>query len=92
MREANILNRSLVWWFGKFDPDNLSDAQMEMYEKQEDKFISYDIERVNISANGIYPSSLSVKERKEITKWAKKIYKDFISIKKLSGMIDLPKN
>lgn len=73
--DINILNRSLIWWFGEFDPDNLSEAQMEMYEKQEEKYITYDIERINIPPNGILPASYS-QTRESITRWAKAIFKD----------------
>lgn len=86
--DINILNRSLVWWFGKFDPANLSEKQLEMYEKQEERYISDKIERINISQNGICPPEINVKNRKEITSWAKAIYKDIITIKSLSSVIN----
>lgn len=82
----NILNRSLLWWFGKFDPDVLSGRQLEMYEKQEERFIAYDIERIDIAANGICPPSINVADRTGITRWATEIYKDLISIQNLSGI------
>lgn len=84
----NILNRSLLWWFGKFNPNNLTDAQMRMYEKQEEKFITYNIERIEIPPTGICSPSYSIENREEITRWAKAIYKDLISVQKLSGTIN----
>lgn len=83
----NILNRSLIWWFGEFDSGNLSDAQMKMYEKQKENYITYNIKRINIPPNGIYHSSYNTKERDETTRWASAIYKDLALIQKLSGTI-----
>lgn len=87
IQDINILNRSLVWWFGEFDSGNLNDAQYEMYEKQEEKYISHNIPRLDISLNGIIPPLVDIANRKVITKWAKKIYKDLATIKKLSGSV-----
>lgn len=86
MSDINILNRSMLWWFGKFNPNNLSDRQLQMYEKQEDIYISHDIERIDIPANGICTNETNATDLKEITKWAKEIYKDLISIQNLSGI------
>ncbi|MBU2523801.1 hypothetical protein KKG71_01235 [Patescibacteria group bacterium] len=92
MRDIKILNRSLIWWFGKFDPDELSDEHYEMYEKQEDIYITENINRLEIPTNGIYPPRINPKDRKQVTEWAKAIYKDLISIKQLSRIINLPTN
>lgn len=92
IRNINILNRSLIWWFGKFNPDNLNDAQNELYEKQKGKYISNKIVRINISLNGICPPTADIKNRKVITRWAKKMYKDLASISSLTRTIDLPGN
>lgn len=81
----NILNRSLHWWFGDFDPSGLSGNLEKMYEKQEEKFISYDIERINIPANGICPPGINLKEREQISIWAKNIYADIASIRFKAG-------
>lgn len=88
IENINILNRSLLWWFGEFDPDLLSDSQRDMYDRQDETLISHRIKRIQIPPSGILPAHYSPSNRAEITRWAKAIYKDIISIQKLSGLVD----
>jgi hypothetical protein len=89
MESINVLNRSLLWWFGDFSPYDLPDAQQQMYEKQQERYICRGIKRVRIPENGIYPPSLNPKDRNQITHWAKSIYRDLITIESLDGLINL---
>lgn len=78
----SILNRSLLWWFGDFDGAGLSGNLEKMYEKQEDLYISHNFERTEIPPNGICPQKYNIKDRKQITEWAKNIYMDIASVKR----------
>ncbi len=82
MSDINTLNRSLIWWFGKneIDPGGLPPNLREMYEKQEDTYISDEVERVEIGPNGIYPATLNTNDRTQITYWALRIYKDLAKL------------
>lgn len=74
--DIKILNRSLLWWFGEFDPELLRGQFQKMYETQEENYISHDFKRLDIPENGICPSSINLADRKQITEWAIKIYSD----------------
>ncbi len=86
--DISLLNRSLKWWFGNFDPSVLPESQVAMYEKQEETLISHQIERVDVPQNGICPDNFHIANRTEITRWAKGVYKDLIQIQRLSGLVD----
>lgn len=89
MKELDILNRSLLWWFGKINPDDLSDVEREMFEKQRERYICEELERIDIHKNGICPQTMNLKDRHQVTVWAQAIYGDLISIENLNSLIDL---
>lgn len=84
MSDLNTLNRSLLWWFGNYEinSEELPADLKQMYEKQEEKYISDEIERIDIGQNGICPPELDVHNRTQITLWALDIYKDIAKIRK----------
>lgn len=84
MSDINTLNRSLIWWFGKneIDPEDLPPKLKQMYEKQEDKYIGEGVKRIDIGTNGIYPATLNINDRAQITYWALRIYKDLAKLEK----------